>query len=116
MSRQPAESIKTYEVNLAATTFGHDLAEMRARSEEAIELLRCCADGGDEWDEVGSTIEAIALNLDATLFVTLLARLWAQNSMLARNEPFENVKIVLLDAALLLEQSTFPSMHGASNA
>jgi hypothetical protein len=94
----------TYEVDLARRPFGHSSEELKVLCTQSIELLRCAADGGDAYDDFGRTIEAVALELDSSLFVTLLARMWAQNVMALQGEPFENVKVVLLEAALQLEK------------
>ena len=81
----------------------YELDQMLAVRAKAVELLRCAADGDGEFDEHGRTIELVALELDCSLFVTLLARMWAQNVMAEWGEPFETLKTVLLEAALRLE-------------
>jgi hypothetical protein len=98
-------TVHTYEVDLAHQTFGHSSEELRALCTQAVELLRCAADGGDDaYNDFGRTIEIVALELDSSLFVTLLARMWAQNVMALQGEPFENLKVVLLEGALQLEK------------
>ena len=86
----------------------YELDQMLAVRAKAVELLRCAADGDGEFDEHGRTIELVALELDCSLFVTLLARMWAQNVMAEWGEPFETLKTVLLEAALRLEGDQAP--------
>lgn len=93
-----------YEVDRAAkpSCFGHSPEEIAVLSENAVELLRCVADTG-RVDGCCDTIEFVALKLDCTLMVTMLARVWAQFVMGIWERSFENDFDVLLEAALQLE-------------
>lgn len=96
-----ADAIHTYECDRAAKPFGYSAEEFAELRERAVEILRCAVDGSDS--DYGRTIELTALELDASLFATLLARLWAQHVAAMRDELFENSIDVLLEAALQLE-------------